>query len=171
MWWYEADIDAKTNLLGNYTEEEVQLLFNAIDTNNSGSISSSEFKAAFTPKDTKEKSWQLAILQRILSVLLENKIAVRSLKLFRLIGFQLSRVFKAFDQDCSGLVGPREFKAGLQALNIFAEEPLTDAQINILHDFIDVDKDGCISYQEFLDAFTIEDKGNKEKLKSIEALF
>jgi hypothetical protein len=44
-------------------------------------------------------------------------------------------------------------------------------QINILHDFIDTDKDGCISYEEFLNVFTIQDKGDPEKLKSIEALF
>eukprot|EP01127_Copromyxa_protea_P018101 TRINITY_DN5624_c0_g1_i1.p1 TRINITY_DN5624_c0_g1~~TRINITY_DN5624_c0_g1_i1.p1 ORF type:complete len:830 (-),score=138.19 TRINITY_DN5624_c0_g1_i1:42-2462(-) len=142
----------------NYTAEEIQTLFDTIDTNKNGIISMSEFKEAFMAKDTKGTAWQYAILQRILGVLLENKIA-------------LSRVFKAFDRDNSGLVGPHEFKAGLQALNVFTEDPLTDTQINILHDFIDTDKDGCISYAEFLAVFKIQDHTLGENVKSVESLF
>ena len=60
------------------------------------------------------------------------------------------------DIDESGSVDRHEFQIGIEALNeMFDPQPLAPEQIQHLFNCVDKNKDGSISYEEFLSAFDI----------------
>mmetsp|Transcript_38668 Transcript_38668/g.90093 ORF Transcript_38668/g.90093 Transcript_38668/m.90093 type:complete len:101 (+) Transcript_38668:854-1156(+) len=68
----------------------------------------------------------------------------------------LAFAFRYFDPKGEGRVLRDDFKAGLRALNASQKgsHSVTDAQLEVLVDYMDSDKDGNIDYQEFLDCFS-----------------
>jgi len=126
-----------------YSPEQRRELFQYIDENNSGAISYKEFKAAFSVADTKDNSWENQIIQTVCDAIRKSKV-------------QLKAVFRDMDKDRSGAIDVQEFKAGLEAMNILLECPMTDIQIAKLHKAIDKDGDGVINYDEFLKSFEVK---------------
>lgn len=70
------------------------------------------------------------------------------------------------DVDESGSIDRQEFRVGIESLNeLFDPRLMTTEQINHLFDAVDLNKDGMISYEEFLSAFDItnEDEDDDEE--------
>jgi protein phosphatase len=130
-------------------DTDTDTLFKILDRDGSGSISYKEFKRALKPRVAKEADESRAffdgVLQNVCDVLHRSKV-------------QLRAAFRMMDIDGSGKIDVAEFKAGLEALNVLLEVPLSDSQISTLHSVIDKDKDGSISYEEFLASFSVVDK-------------
>jgi len=59
---------------------------------------------------------------------------------------ELEAAFKVFDIDNSGTIELEDLKYALDMIG----ESITDAELNKLLVTADLDKDGCISYEEFL---------------------
>jgi Ca2+-binding EF-hand superfamily protein len=126
-----------------FTAEQRRELFQYIDQNNSGAISYKEFKTAFSLGDTKDPSWENQIIQTVCDAIRKSKV-------------QLKAVFREMDTDHSGNIDVQEFRAGLEAMNILLQCPMTDVQIAKLHKAVDKDGDGYINYDEFLKSFEIK---------------
>lgn len=129
-------------------DTDAEKVFAHMDQNNSGSVSYKEFKRSLKPRVAKEgkegPAFYDGVLQNVCDVLHRSKVQLRS-------------AFRMMDIDGSGKIDLAEFKAGLEALNILLEVPLSDSQIKTLHSVIDKDKDGSISYEEFLASFSVVD--------------
>ncbi|KAH3731719.1 serine/threonine protein phosphatase [Pelomyxa schiedti] len=61
----------------------------------------------------------------------------------------VNRLFRQMDVDCSGTITADELKAGLKALSILLDIPLSDDQIKRLHESMDTNHDGLVSLEEF----------------------
>jgi Ca2+-binding EF-hand superfamily protein/diadenosine tetraphosphatase ApaH/serine/threonine PP2A family protein phosphatase len=142
---YEEFSRALKDQLGlTYTEEESLKLARLVDTNNSKRISWKEFKTTFTKPATDPETILASVLGSVSDAIHRSKTALRTL-------------FYQMDLDGSGKIDVEELRTGLEALNVLLSNPLTDEQIKILHQHIDKDKDGFISYEEFLDSFKVVD--------------
>jgi len=126
-----------------FTREQRRELFDYIDENKSGAISYKEFKAAFSVGDTMDRAWENQIIQTVCDAIRRSKV-------------QLKAVFRDMDKDRSGKIDPQEFKAGLEAMNILLQNPMTDSQIAKLHKAVDKDGDGGVDYEEFLKCFEVK---------------
>merc|ERR1719240_969927 len=78
----------------------------------------------------------------------------------------LRKAFKYFDADASGDIDPDEFYAAMHAFGL----EFTEDQVLALFGYYDVDRDGALSYYEFIDkvlesGFGLDD--GKEKPKPI----
>lgn len=62
-----------------------------------------------------------------------------------------------FDTDNNGEITSDEFSAGLKALNVLLEKPLTESQIEELMYALDKDGNGRISFDEFFSGFQVVD--------------
>jgi calcyphosin len=62
--------------------------------------------------------------------------------------FGLHRTFRHADVNENGLLDSAEFLAAMKTI----APAMTAAQLNILFDYFDIDKDGSISFPEFLGA-------------------
>ena len=60
--------------------------------------------------------------------------------------FNLRRAFALFDRNGDGTISQREFRQGWLTLNL----GLTYDEIDDLMKIVDTDKDGAISYDEFI---------------------
>jgi len=134
----KRDLDGES-----FTPEQRRELFQYVDENSSGAISYKEFKTAFALGDTKDKTWEAQIIQRVCDAIRKSQV-------------QLKAVFRDMDKDRSGSIDAEEFKAGLEAMNILLECPMTDVQIAKLYKAIDKDGNGAINYEEFLKAFEVK---------------
>lgn len=142
---YEEFADALKSQLGlHYTEEEALKLARVVDANNSKRISWKEFKSKFSRPPTDPAIILTSVLASVSDAIHRSKTALRTL-------------FYQMDLDGSGKIDVEELRTGLEALNVLLSNPLTDEQIKILHEYIDKDKDGFISYEEFLDSFSVVD--------------
>jgi Ca2+-binding EF-hand superfamily protein/diadenosine tetraphosphatase ApaH/serine/threonine PP2A family protein phosphatase len=142
---YEEFADAlKTELGLSYTQDEALQLARVVDANNSHRISWKEFKRKFTKPPTDPQTLLASVLGSVSDAIHRSKTALRTL-------------FYQMDLDGSGKIDVEELRTGLEALNVLLSNPLTDEQIKTLHQHIDKDKDGFISYDEFLDSFNIVD--------------
>ena len=71
---------------------------------------------------------------------------------------QLKRFFNRMDVDLSGGLSLTEFRVGMHVMNKLLDRPLTDSQIEKLFNIIDVNGDHNISFEEFIDGFTLNKK-------------
>lgn len=71
---------------------------------------------------------------------------------------QLKRFFSRMDVDLSGGLSMSEFRVGMHVMNKLLDRPLTDSQIEKLFDVIDVNGDHNISFEEFMDGFSLNKK-------------
>jgi Ca2+-binding EF-hand superfamily protein len=120
-----------------------------IDKNHSKNISKKEFKKAFKIVDTAENGVKDIVIQKVCSVLYENRLG-------------LQRAFRLMDSDGSGTLDVEEFEAGLQALNTALGEPLSSKQIRELFHVIDKEGKGFIEYEQFLSQFELVDTMEKK---------
>jgi Ca2+-binding EF-hand superfamily protein len=138
-----------------FSRDEAKKLMDAMDINGSGVLNYVEFLDAFKVVDsgapasagaaeTDDAMWQRRVLEKVVSVLYEYRIELRA-------------AFEKFDLDGSGTVSREEFRLGLRALTGALGAPLSDMQADELMDCLDKNKDGQLSYQEFLDGFQIID--------------
>ena len=142
--------------------EEIQRLMKAMDANETGSVNYLEFLSAFKIEDRVEKSsgekvgWQQAIIEQIVNTLYEYRI-------------ELAAAFEKFDLNHSGMVSREEFRIGLQALTGAIGSPITDVQADELLRTLDKNKDGYLSYEEFLSGFRLVDEDQPEESESKQA--
>jgi len=73
---------------------------------------------------------------------------------FQIHSVQLKRFFRRMDVDFNNQLSIHEFRVGMRVMNELLVTPLTDSQIEKLYHIIDVNGDGGISYNEFMQAFT-----------------
>lgn len=69
----------------------------------------------------------------------------------------LRSAFRMFDVDNDGQITRDEFANGLRAFNVLLSRPITDVQIDELMNALDRNRDGSISFKEFLQGFSIVD--------------
>lgn len=160
---YEEFSEALIAQLGlKYTEDEAMKLARLVDANNSKRISWKEFKKTFTKPAMDPETLLASVLGSVSDAIHRSKTALRTL-------------FYQMDLDGSGKIDVEELRTGLEALNVLLSNPLTDEQLKILHQHIDKDHDGFISYEEFLDSFSVVDttaeepKRKRRKPKTVEA--
>jgi len=133
----------KKDFQGNkYSNDELKTIFDAVDSNKSGSISVHEFRDAFRVIDTQGGNWQVSVIQKMCDYIRKGKTKLLS-------------VFREMDNDASGQIDLQEFTAGLEAMGVLVDSPLTPDQIELLFNVIDRDSSGAIDYQEFIDAFRV----------------
>lgn len=134
-------------------DDGIQDLFDYIDENGDGAISYEEFKKIFSNTKSMDKSnlYSEILLQRVLTALYQSKT-------------KLKVVFKRLDSNNDGQISVDELKIGLESMNLCLENPLSHEQVVNLHKMIDVNGDGFIDYNEFLDTFKVIDteEGNEE---------
>ncbi|KAL8427440.1 hypothetical protein Efla_003887 [Eimeria flavescens] len=68
----------------------------------------------------------------------------------------IRRALHQFDPDLTGKVDSEDFRSALVTLNTVlarTEAPLTEEQIDQLVNFMDLDSEGMVEYEEFLDSF------------------
>ena len=75
-----------------------------------------------------------------------NDIIEKVATAFYLQNFNLRRSFALFDRDGDGIISKREFRQGWLTLNL----GLTYDEIDDLMNLVDEDKDGSISFDEFI---------------------
>lgn len=66
---------------------------------------------------------------------------------------ELKALFSYFDKDGSGYITTEEFQEAALGLRTLLKRDVTDGEINRLAKLLDKNKDGRVSYQEFLNAF------------------
>uniref|UniRef100_A0A7S4N3G8 Serine/threonine-protein phosphatase n=1 Tax=Paramoeba aestuarina TaxID=180227 RepID=A0A7S4N3G8_9EUKA len=106
-------------------------------------MSFSRFSTVFTIR-TKSPFWQEELIQSVCSLLLSTRMHLRSL-------------FTMLDEDNSGNLDLEEFKQSMAMVNEQLGFPLSDIQVANLHSAIDVDGDGFVRFEEFLDALQVVD--------------
>eukprot|EP00112_Aurelia_sp_Birch-Aquarium-sp1_P009400 Seg2067.4 transcript_id=Seg2067.4/GoldUCD/mRNA.D3Y31 product="Serine/threonine-protein phosphatase with EF-hands pef-1" protein_id=Seg2067.4/GoldUCD/D3Y31 len=67
----------------------------------------------------------------------------------------LETVFRLMDKDCSGYISLDEFKNSCDVLNQFSQRQIPADKINDLARSLDINKDGMIDFNEFLEAFRL----------------
>jgi len=81
-------------------------------------------------------------------------------------GMVLRKAFKYFDADASGDIDPDEFYSAMHAFGL----EFTEDQVLALFGFYDVDRDGGLSYYEFIDKVLESDWGEGEREKVVLAV-
>ncbi|GAV09514.1 hypothetical protein RvY_19043-2 [Ramazzottius varieornatus] len=71
----------------------------------------------------------------------------------------LEVIFRWMDQDNSGILTMEEFQHGCILLNKHMGNPLTEEQIKDLATSLDINRDGQIEFNEFLEAFRLAESG------------
>ncbi|OQV16945.1 Serine/threonine-protein [Hypsibius exemplaris] len=72
----------------------------------------------------------------------------------------LEVIFRWMDQDNSGILTMEEFQHGCILLNKHMGNPLSEDQIKALAQSLDINKDGQIEFNEFLEAFRLAESEN-----------
>ncbi|XP_065058351.1 serine/threonine-protein phosphatase with EF-hands 2-like [Rhopilema esculentum] len=67
----------------------------------------------------------------------------------------LETVFRLIDKDCSGCISLEEFKNSCEVLNQFSNHKIPPDKINDLARALDINRDGLIDFNEFLEAFRL----------------
>ncbi|KDO21505.1 hypothetical protein SPRG_12469 [Saprolegnia parasitica CBS 223.65] len=127
----------------NFSDALLAKLMAAIDLDGGNTIDYKEFLAAFSVKDNSEVE-MLAKGELTLERFYQHRIHIRS-------------AFRLFDQDNSGNISRDEFRAGISTFNAILEMPLSEDQIEALLVHLDTNRDGNISYKEFLEGFQVVD--------------
>lgn len=130
----------------------MDLVFDFLDLNNNGSIEKEEFKI-FDKEQIGRGPSSLASQEVLRLVRGENnRLHLSKLCIFVLNKLKdkynrsLAKAFNSFDSDKDGVVSKKEFSSGLEALNI----KLKKEDFNLFFDHMDLDRDGYVSLNEFL---------------------
>eukprot|EP01105_Mastigella_eilhardi_P020635 TRINITY_DN4929_c0_g1_i1.p1 TRINITY_DN4929_c0_g1~~TRINITY_DN4929_c0_g1_i1.p1 ORF type:complete len:815 (+),score=180.69 TRINITY_DN4929_c0_g1_i1:295-2445(+) len=75
-------------------------------------------------------------------------------QLFHEQRLQLQRVFRMMDTEHTGFLSVTGLECGLRALNVLVEVPLTHKQLKRLHQALDTNQDGHVSYEELVAGLT-----------------
>lgn len=129
-----------------FTREDSDKLFQAVDANDSGKINYMEFVEAFQITDTSlaSNTWKTGLIQQVSNMLYQNRIHLR-------------HAFRMFDTLGNGTITTEQFQSGMYKLNDMLEQPLSLTQIEELRRALDKDGNGSIDYKEFFDGFSISD--------------
>ena len=71
----------------------------------------------------------------------------------------LETIFRIFDKDSSGFISMTEFQEACEILKRHAGVPMTSCYIADIAHSLDLNKDGFIDFNEFLEAFRIVNTG------------
>ena len=155
------------------TREELILLFKHYSSLNNRRLTYSEFSKLFTPKEleysrilSNRTAFNVSRAERrrvfsadtsykvtkVLRLHLDSENVAESLRqrLVRRPSFSMHEAFQAVDKDRNGYITFGEFQSLLEQNGIFA----TAKDVESLMDRYDKDKDGRVSYSEFLDEVT-----------------
>ena len=91
-----------------------------------------------------ETLWELEVMQELQSIFISGRMS-------------LEHVFRAMDRDGSGVLDLDAFVKGMTMLNRALSSPLDNIQMRELFNCVDVDQDGEISFQDFIDSFSVHD--------------
>ncbi|OMJ66559.1 hypothetical protein SteCoe_36556 [Stentor coeruleus] len=170
----EFDLEDTLIFLGiRPSREEVNLLYKHYSVLNNRRLTYSEFSKLFTPKEleysrilSNRTAYNVSRVERrrvfcsdttykltrVLRLHLDSENVAESLRhrLARRPSFSMHEAFQAIDQDRNGYITFGEFQSLLDQHGIFA----TAKDVESLMDRYDKDKDGRVSYSEFLDEVT-----------------
>ena len=123
------------NSLGvNPSNEELEGMIKEVDLDQNGLIGFEEFADLMHRKEKQDKEQQNQLNDEVLDA------------------------FKTFDRDGSGLITRAELLHVMEILG----SPLTQEEVNEMIQEADMDKDGCINYEEFVRMMTADPEENKE---------
>ena len=123
------------NSLGvNPSNEELEGMIKEVDLDENGLIGFEEFADLMHRKEKQDKEQQNQLNDEVLDA------------------------FKTFDRDGSGLITRAELLHVMEILG----SPLTQEEVNEMIQEADMDKDGCINYEEFVRMMTADPEENKE---------
>jgi len=118
-----------------------------------------------TTKDELDTAYNLALTKVGVAGVKRLELAIRSKIDQRTTGgpMALRKAFKFFDTDASGDIDPDEFYAAMHAFGL----EFTEDQVMALFGYYDNDRDGCLSYYEFIEkvlesGFGLDANGKKE---------
>lgn len=111
-------------------------------------------------KDELDKAYKAALLKIGISGVKRLELSIRMKIDQRTSGgpMALRKAFKYFDSDASGDIDPDEFYAAMHAFGL----EFTEDQVMALFGYYDIDRDGGLSYYEFIDKVLGDGFGNKD---------
>uniref|UniRef100_A0A7S3B373 EF-hand domain-containing protein n=1 Tax=Haptolina ericina TaxID=156174 RepID=A0A7S3B373_9EUKA len=137
-----------------YTEEDFEEIAKVIDTAKAGRINYLAFLGLFQvlseEGDGKARAHMAnqAVIEHICSTIWANEVL-------------LSKAFRLFDPQQTGLLAPADFHSALASLNEVLsrddEAPITSKQIDELVNALPLDAKGKVNYKEFMNAFEVVD--------------
>ncbi|XP_009777418.1 calcium-dependent protein kinase 13 [Nicotiana tabacum] len=140
------------DFLSNEEVEDLKEMFSKIDTDNNGIVSVEELKAGLQKFNSQLAESEIQMLIQAIDTngkgtLDYGEFIAVSLHLQRMANDEhLHKAFSYFDKDGNGYIEPHELQDALM------EDGASDCT-NIVNDIlqeVDTDKDGCISYEEFV---------------------
>ncbi|EPT25249.1 serine/threonine protein phosphatase [Toxoplasma gondii ME49] len=127
------------------TDEHLYKVAEAVDTTGSKRINYLEFLQAFHVVDSNSNNSAAEELWgQICTAIFQHKSSIR-------------RALHQFDPDMTGKVDSEDFRSALVTVNTVlsrTEAPLTEEQIDQLVNTMDLNNEGMVEYEEFLDSFS-----------------
>lgn len=160
-----ADGDNAESLGGREETTRLMKMFNEIDTNGDGLLSSEEIAAALTKTKNASQKAEIENLVKIADEDGDGQLSVKELMMAATSRYLISkeerlwRAFQMLDKDKSGLLTRVEIA---QALNLNVGSAELDDVINE----VDIDKSGTINYDEFLTVFLGKDTKTLDRAMS-----
>eukprot|EP00759_Apiculatamorpha_spiralis_P038075 PhF_6_TR37544/c1_g1_i1/m.55608 len=128
-------------------DEEVFILFTFLDKNFDGFVPANRmlsYMDAPQAQANKEKLWELEVMQELQNLFISGRMS-------------LEHAFRAMNHQGNVALDIDQFIKGMTMLNRALRTPLQPNQMRELFDMVDVDKDGQVSFADFVDSFSVHD--------------
>eukprot|EP00918_Siedleckia_nematoides_P081896 GHVU01179509.1.p2 GENE.GHVU01179509.1~~GHVU01179509.1.p2 ORF type:complete len:151 (+),score=36.77 GHVU01179509.1:286-738(+) len=131
------------------TEHKLIELARSIDYTNTGRINYLEFLSAFHVQDNSKQS---NVAEELWHQICASIFKYRA---------WLRQALAQFDPEGTALVEPRDFQSVFKTFNdtlqMQGENVITDEQVDVLVQSVDLDEDGHMNYRDFIDGFVVVD--------------
>eukprot|EP00760_Papus_ankaliazontas_P027127 PhM_4_TR3161/c0_g1_i1/m.62723 len=88
--------------------------------------------------------WELQVMQELQNMFISGRLS-------------LDHAFRMMDKENTGILSLENFVRGMASMNRTMRHPLEPWQMKELYECVDVDNDGCISYEDWVSSFSVHD--------------